>query len=519
MASINPLVFHSSPPSLKKITSISITKHLWKDKIIDGSFERTFFDKPSPFKFDNRLPIPQMLADSIDQDIVAIRSQLKKWLHYIRCRIFCWQSIVFDVLKKYFDRLIWNIDGTINDISTARDMLTWPRLSPLNKYRIACVYCLAENVREIRSTLPPEIFWARYSYDEDPMLYYWEQSLRGSRDARLEPSSIVKNHQVDRWSAIEYFFNQARQPDQQRLVISTIISHKSCFYTRKLLPLLDQTRLEYVICEFGCDIMIDLLCCPDSQHIALETWTYVKDRINKAHFEELIRWVLTFEAEYKQPMDEELVSTSIEIWNRCPPRLKQSCLRDILNDSELFDYYGSNFRKLPRDLRFIKRIISDASRQMRNEFWKKNWNLLIRGSRPIYLKDLMEMCMDPKEIDHFKEHTMGEFEFIREYCLELIKKRCYYELDDYLTFCYKERKKNLDVQRRVVEYYFPRKKPKCPEEEWREYQAECIRKLDIGISEFREFRNRVNANRRNNRFRPRRLIRFLRMIFTGCIFS
>ncbi|XP_065211427.1 uncharacterized protein LOC135839360 [Planococcus citri] len=456
-------LFYPSPPTLKNISAIAVVAELWRKEIARTEIKTAdvrLFDLLKDIPLKKIIPdVPSTIYDLLDEFIAKFRSSMlsnSRWTQYVN----------------YFDAFVWDWNGAIHDVRTAKRMMLCDGLTADEKFEIACRYCLEDDIRRIWPFASSKINLDGMDFDSCPLLYYWICYLTNELDNLPNPHHETIDemmfykceHADESYSSLEYFWN--RIPYERGSLATFKLS--TCDYglfARFTLTGLDDFQLETFIAEGGVDFMVSLLngSKREKTHV-LSAWLYIRNKMNESQFIRLIKKLLKKETllAYRERLLKSLtlkerlhsrdeVYLYCEIWKNSPEDLKRWAINDVLLNERLFEKMSpSPWPSSPREMRFLITVLLDASFEQRHEFWHKNWRNLITGARVEDILRIMKLCFrNENDISLFMEIHMSKWENIRPCCVQLLKYRCFNELSEFLSFCYSDPQKVTELKQQL----------------------------------------------------------------------
>ncbi|GIX99033.1 hypothetical protein CDAR_518991 [Caerostris darwini] len=99
----------------------------------------------------SRLLLPKRMKEEISLLIPPIGAEILKWKYYHN-------EFLNEKLFEFFltRKLCWTSLGTIDYKKTAELLVRSPKLDIVNRYRLACVYCLRDDIQSLWESLPEE---------------------------------------------------------------------------------------------------------------------------------------------------------------------------------------------------------------------------------------------------------------------------------------------------------------------------------------------------------------------------
>ncbi|XP_065210392.1 uncharacterized protein LOC135838620 [Planococcus citri] len=444
---------YPSPVTLKEISAIAVVAELWREEIAhtDIKTARKEFASAKDILLKKKIPnVPSTVYDFLVKYI-------DKFISSIGYR-----------LTTHFHDFVWDWNGAVHDVRTAKRMILCDQLTADQKFGIACSYCLEDDIRRLWPRVSSNFDITHMDFDSTPLLYYWicclKNELHNVPNPRDEPIdermfySCEIRHEG--FSSLEYFWNRISYEWRSYATI-TMSMYDPGLFARFILPRLDDFQLETFLAEKGVDFMFSLLIdnfriVPirvDKIHV-LPAWMYIRTKISKSQFIELIQKLLDEDMNIFSESYEDEVYTCCEVWEKSPENFKQWALNAVLFNKELFIRMSTRPDD-PRQMRFLFTLLLDASFEQRHKFWCENWRNLITGARVEDLRKVMKLCFcDENDISSFKEQYMSKYENIGPYCVRALKKGCFEELSKFLYFCYSDKQKARELKQQLLRSNF-----------------------------------------------------------------
>ncbi|XP_065218663.1 uncharacterized protein LOC135844396 isoform X14 [Planococcus citri] len=360
---------------LEKMASVSVAIALWNRATDDVVLPDMIWEhyewceslKEEVPKWVEALPVLKSFAPSIMNHFYAVESSVRDWISYL-------QQMVFDEendsdLYQHISYIIWHPNGTVNTAETARNLLKSNALSVGKKFRLACIYCLQEDIVMLWPSVKHHHEVASIKVNRRPFLmYYWKcycagelQNIRMRSDEPIEEFMIMKPS-VNNWSAIEYFFDRLDANRRVQMVISLIDRRGERFQKLLLLKLDESQRLQVIMGKL--EDIVGIYAYWEHYEEVVNTWYYVRDVISEHEF------VSLFDVMYENSTEEFVLT---EIWNTARDDLKCNVLNygDDCFISKLFKWCECEHEKC---LNFLSLVFLDpACADIRREITKKKF--------------------------------------------------------------------------------------------------------------------------------------------------
>ncbi|XP_065204479.1 uncharacterized protein LOC135834500 isoform X16 [Planococcus citri] len=462
-------LMYPSPATLKEIACQALITGLWRWEVEN----RVTDDFISGLDMHKNLPLnmPSSIKRMIEVCSETFITSIKKWSAYHRENQIFKHDDETGVLLNFYD-FICDRDGTVHYIRTAKRMMTCDRLSNDEKFKIACMYCLEDDIRRIWPSVSERLDLNEIEFERNPVLFYWICMLRNEPERIPNPRNdpidelMLRVCRSEHWASAEYFWNRIR-PGSRLSEVFRLSRGEDGSFVRFILPKLSDELLAKFVLQSGTQLILFLLAYKHNNLYVLPTWMYIRNKMNENQFTYLIELFMQTETKGSRAQDEtnyhvyfaELEDWSstqdetylrCEIWRNSPDEWKQSAIRNILTQGHLFerDYFTlSEYR----EIRFLLALLSDASFEDRNDFWKTNWSNLIVDTRGKDLHRIMKLCFeDENDIAKFKETNMFDYESISERCIRALRLGRFEQFNDILIFCCPDTQKRMDLKHRLL---------------------------------------------------------------------
>ncbi|XP_065204118.1 uncharacterized protein LOC135834205 [Planococcus citri] len=384
---------YPSPITLKKISSIVVAVELWLKEIC------THLESKRVQKLDleNNIPVrtvlpmlPSTIYSLLEEYVDRFRRSIVTWQIYHLGNVFN-HSNLKNVLRRFHD-FAWDWDGTIHEARTAKRMMLCDRLTEDEKFKLACLYCLEDDIKRIWPSVSDRKNLNEINFRTCPQQYYWICYLRNELHKIPNPRS--SNYPIDEFmifslskdecrsmngSSIMYFWNRLPSNRQSPLHDCIPILKHVVIFSRFILPKLNKRKLDTFVAAKGTVLIRDLLKSESTlvQVHVLPTWMYIRSRINMKKFSHLINDMLEPKlicvTYCLHRIEANLFS---KIWNSVPQDFKRSVLDDVLYNDRLF--LSRNLCDPENNrMKFLITVLQDAALEERNAFWHKYWRQLI----------------------------------------------------------------------------------------------------------------------------------------------
>ncbi|XP_065224193.1 uncharacterized protein LOC135848257 isoform X2 [Planococcus citri] len=478
MAEVRPRVYdivHPTPVPLAQLSAIVTSFEVWRyemnthrmrNNLSDFCKTREYYEYN--IKLKTILPdLPCVILDLIREYIRKFQRSLQDWFNRHYETVFKSYNCSQNCILNEFDDFVTDFKGDIDYDRTAERVMQCDRLDDTVKFKIACMYCLEDDIRRLWPPVREAITSIDVnSYDCD-QLQYWIGILTN----QLDKTYVFKEDHVTTCeemfprcatsknrSSMEYFWNRVR-PNSQRKKASDMLDYDDSCLARFILPKLDDQQLSEFVNTYGCSLMTAELLehQVDEGIVVIPTWMHIRDFMNESQFLELSqcmwKWLLSDNSHYR------LLFFCQEIWNTAPYDLRQSTVRKILSNTELFNR-PELFSQLNNEnfVKFLLNILLSASIDERSSFWNNCWHHLIAVARCEYLQQFIKLCFGNEDaITQFKTNVMPNSEHLRRFCIALVKGASFVnfeKLNDLLKFCYPEAQQAKNFKQELLRLAF-----------------------------------------------------------------
>ncbi|XP_065219456.1 uncharacterized protein LOC135844971 [Planococcus citri] len=418
---------HGKPifaPKLEKMASVSAAIALWNHAIATVTMPHLIKDEI--LEWIDVLPVPKLLSKPIKRHFYVLRKNVLCWISYVTRQVFIWKAEGSRIYQ-LVNYIIWHSNGTINSAETARNLLKSDELTIIQKFRLACTYCLREEIEKIWSMVGYEDNYdlvSIFRFFDYPLVYYWRYYFADDLDSIRTPENVsidefmIKRRYVNNWPAIEYFFDRLDAEKQVTLTIWSIDERKSSVQKFLLVKLNESQRSRVIIDRFT--LIMDNYTSTrniDDDELAISTWHDARDLITEKQFLELFYLLL-----------EERVQDFIltEIWNTARDDFK----RHILNhgdDDFIKRILEWCVNRPKQSCTFLSAVLTDhVSADVRREITKKaffsEWCVeFIDYDAVEVLDQLINSCFPTAEESTKFKLTLTKTSYFGKHCDWLLK--------------------------------------------------------------------------------------------------
>ncbi|XP_065203878.1 uncharacterized protein LOC135833973 [Planococcus citri] len=452
---------YPSPITLKEISSIVVAVELWRDEICVHLESKRLheLDFKKDTRLENKIPnLPSVIYNLLEGYVDTFRKSITKWQKYHYRNVFD-DSGSMNVLSRFHD-FAWDWDGAIHEERTAKRMMLCDRFTEDEKFKIACLYCFEDDIKQIWPSVSQTKDSNGNNFRTCPQQYYWICYLRNELHKIPNPynepidnfmifSLCEFNCKSRNHSSVMYFWNRLPSGSWSPIVYEFL--YRRVVFVRFILPKLNNHQLDILVAKYGAYLVEFLLKFASTIVHVLPTWTYIRSRIDISNFSRLIDQLLCAEAIGGNHLhSRSVVYLFDEIWKSAPHHFKRSVLDDALHDDRFFRLRHMRLGA-SRGMKFFITVLRDATFEERDEFWHLNWHDLIFCAPVEDFVVMMELSFqNENEITSFKETLMTIYENIVGGCASLLKHGLFEELNDFLSVCYLDEQKRTELKRRLL---------------------------------------------------------------------
>ncbi|XP_065225165.1 uncharacterized protein LOC135848976 [Planococcus citri] len=367
-----------------------------------------------------QLPASEEFTKHIDRYVRKMAKEITTWVSYIYQTVFLENGIDKFVYSLVF-RIVWNPDGTINCVKTAKNMKTSLKLSEVEKFRFFATYCLKEEMSELSHGCSK--YALNYvKFFGNPLIFYWAchfqdelQKIRATKGFIKNLSvdvNMLQNRQVDNWSAKEYFFDRLSSEEQVQQAIWLIDKH-GAVYQKEVLLKLDETQRLHVYMERATQIIVNFARPSINSRFLLQTWSEVRNLISPDQFFDLFRDLL-MKTEVK-----DVILT--KIWSSASDDLKQRVV--CAEEYEIVKKILTEW-KWRDDSDFVFVLVQDSNASVKKAISTKPFfniyceRLIVNDKFQKLDKLLNFFLCDVEDLKQFKTNLANNSEHVRKTCLK-----------------------------------------------------------------------------------------------------
>lgn len=301
-------------PSLEHMTLVKVVAALWNQDDVRASIA-TFTYSTTPPHIKRRrqwkeieekviekalhLPLPELLKEKIWGFIKSMGLEIFKWIEY-----HCTGSYFHVDLP---NDLCWTPQGTIDRKRIAQMLLKEESLGVIMRYKLACVYCLEDDVRKLWKEIPEDqkesdLNWLSetidmrdivyFRYDEKKhLVHFWFDEIK--QEIMLEWQTLYYTVLFQTYAeggnkaAVEYFLQKLPPEERETSLVHAARSAKDAHVLWYLLCEMNDEQQVAIFNRQPCEMLECFLNWP-LQSFFMETADRVWELLDKKH----IVWLL-----------------------------------------------------------------------------------------------------------------------------------------------------------------------------------------------------------------------------------
>ncbi|XP_065209460.1 uncharacterized protein LOC135837942 [Planococcus citri] len=327
------------------------------------------------------------IQNQIEDNMVPILETVYWWIRaHHGCNNF-FHDQPSSPLNEYIVKLVWNHHFKIDRLATAKNILTNEKLSLLERFRFASVYCLVDEIEKFRGMIDsiPE-----FDFKADPFVAYWSKYLRN----KLHTISVPKNNssiemllfntamEHGLWPTVEYFFDKLDSA-QKTSKFESILGMYGEFYRDDFSAGLARKKWNPLCCFASSKIIARIVRYGSPEQVRI-VWKLFESKMNPKNFYGILETLVPLSMRNASEF-EKWTPLLMEIWTDASNNLKQSAI-----DMKLWESIGEKFFDHFRDEHIpefrARRLISDPMKFIRivlksmpakKRFFEKNFCWLI----------------------------------------------------------------------------------------------------------------------------------------------
>ncbi|XP_065207327.1 uncharacterized protein LOC135836424 isoform X2 [Planococcus citri] len=398
---------------------------------------------------------PKPIKDIIDHHVKQL---LKKWISWLN-----WCGIRFYL--KYGDKMLYILDhvelsnGEFDYKSAAKRFVTSDEWSAVEKYQIACLYCLEDDVKRLWHSVPDGASIKESTFDAEPVIYYWNCRMKneldkipGNEHDSVELRVLLSERVDDRFQ-IEYFWGKLNAEEQNSNLKIILRDERTTTY---LLPKLNSSQQGYLFRNKPHRLLVNLIGrsgAGGNLSLVLQVWNYVKNSIPGYKFIHLMRELWCFVEMHVEYFCYANVPPLLSgIWTDAPDNLKKYVIERILNRSDDANGADDDDYDYAYNVEFFLDLLSFLRPEFRRNIWNNCWDKFICYASTSDLHEAMKLCFDNEDsLVQFKENEMLNHPSLETKFYLSIEHDSGDEFNKYLQFCLSDEHRLLEVKKQFVD--------------------------------------------------------------------
>ncbi|XP_065209455.1 uncharacterized protein LOC135837938 [Planococcus citri] len=301
----------------------------------------------------------------IEDNMVTILETAQTWIQtHHRCNNF-FHDQPSSSLNEYIVKLVWNQNFKIDYAATAKNILTNEKLSLLERFRFASVYCIVDEIEKFRNTIGsiPE-----FDFTMDPFVAYWSKHLRN----KLRTIPVPKNSSIEMllfntslerglWPTVKYFFDKLDSP-KKTSKFESILERFGEAYPNDFSAGLANKKWNPLCCFASSKIIARIVRYGTPEQVRI-VWKLFESKMNSKNFCGILETLVPLSMRNAGDF-EKWTPLLMEMWTSASGRFNQSAI-----DMKLWQSIGDKFCDLVRDESILefsaRRLISDPMKFIR----------------------------------------------------------------------------------------------------------------------------------------------------------
>ncbi|KAL6969051.1 hypothetical protein U1Q18_044677 [Sarracenia purpurea var. burkii] len=426
------LLLYEKIPSLQMMTSSRVAIALWRRVIsLDHSKRKatswpTFEfvraeDQNKVCKLIESLPVPRLIRELVENCLSLVRSEMNEWVCYFLQNVFKTKPSDSEDPIKMSDLMFchWLPNSTIDHRKTALNMLSNPRLSFTDKFKIMCKYCLEDEIMKLPPKSIPKGFIKNITFDKIPLMYYWLCHMNGNshklprKNGLSVECFLIIGFSVDSWSAMEYFWD--RLSFNEQVSKSLVLLNQKPQFQKQLISKMNEFQKCHVLSAIPYEITMNFWKRKSQERYAYLTWLRIKDTVTYDQFTKFIYAFLT----ESLPNNIEKLKYLVKIWNSSPDDFINRGLNSMRNT--VIGLHSKHYSDSACNLEFLLTFLSYGSVEYRKAVMFQQGSSLVLYNDFSTIDRLIELYLpDPKDVLKFKNILMNS-EIVRRHCCSMLE--------------------------------------------------------------------------------------------------
>ncbi|XP_065209462.1 uncharacterized protein LOC135837945 [Planococcus citri] len=396
-----------------------------------------------PHRFAN---ISSEIQYQIEDNLVPILTDVYWWIIAHHTNFF--HDTPSSPLNEYVVKLVWNRHFKIDNLATAKNILTNEKLSLLERFRFASVYCLVDEIEKFRGSIDSI---PKFDFKVDPFVAYWSKYLRNM----LRTISVPKNSSIEMllfntamehglWPTVEYFFDQLDSA-KKTSKFESILERFGEAYPNDFSAGLANKKWNPLCCFASSKIIARIARYGTPNQVRI-VWKLYKYKMDSKNFCDILETLVPLSMRNAKDF-EKWTPLLMEIWTGASNKLKQSAIVDTklwqsIGDQFIYHVQNQHIvdfrtrRLIKEPMKFIKMVLKSTGTEKRTVFFEKNFFWLVLWAPIAAVDRLMRDFLERYNRDVFelKKVVAKNYDKMKWLLYELLAYGEYDEIDAVVSF-------------------------------------------------------------------------------------
>ncbi|XP_065219465.1 uncharacterized protein LOC135844977 [Planococcus citri] len=427
-SSNDPYVYLYNVPYLEEIVAYEVARRMWCSGLetfqLDNAQDSSRLDRS--VQLIKNLNIPICIKDVLQNYLREVVRSIKRWAkHFLFYMKFpkTFSKYHYDIPSIDPNWLVWSMNGEIDCLKTAKNMLQVDCLTNVHKFIIMSAYCMEDEMNKFSLDSLPADFYANVHRYNGWVFHYWICYLRNEPGEELHRyRAMAENFNIRDRFINEYFWSLLDTDDQVAVAIHLIsLAYRSkekqkydryyatctrLFFGQIIAKMTRYQRQRLVEANMG--IYFSLVYSNSSRHL-LPIWRRSKNDVTERKFSIIIGELL-----FRSKHNPVLISSLTEIWDTASDSQRNYLIHDQL--VQLCSYIDFCLRSGPNLLEFVRKLLHHfpsnerkglifkvAERPRFHECSSESFNYLVNSFLPNF-EDQLALKEFVMQSGHFKEY-------------------------------------------------------------------------------------------------------------------
>lgn len=394
-----------------------------------------------------RLNLPPAVAKMIENHFKPIGQAIDEWVAFVHDKIF--YETRQEEVYRFVDEIIFQSNGEVDGIGTAKRMLLSPRINEIDKYRIICTYCMEDEINNVSPVLFSNQYFDRVRLQDHPLIYYFNCYATGEFLGLINGNDSIEKYMltlknVDYKHAILYFFNLLEDEDKVE-VAKLLIRRYGTEYQVEIVNNLNEIQQNHVFLDMGVDIVINFARCSSMSEFALKTWIHVRNLATEGQFFRMVNEIkdMMFNDASASDCDSYFIPLLTAVWKNSPDYFKCYALKYEYNGHKMIDEFlqknSTSYTFSEDKVEFLMELLRDTDIDSRREviqsaLGRTFCGFLIEKSHLALADSFIKFCLpEVNDALEFKGELLTTPR-AEERCLQFCIQRNISELKSFVSF-------------------------------------------------------------------------------------